>query len=388
MNSQSTRRKRTRTQRFFLFGIAPIFLIAIGFLLYIKLAYGMGTPYPDIGSDNTAATQQLEQLIRLDYPPGNVAVAPNGHVYFNYHPLARPSRFSQATVFEWADGQINPFPSMEMQKEFQGTFGMTIDKQNRIWFFEPASFDFEHTRLWAFDLQTRRKAMFFEFPGKEAQFAQDLRVTADGKHVLLANPGIFRFTASKLYVFSVEDQTFRVALDGSPCIRPEDWLMRTPYGPYRQVWGLINFAVGLDGIEISEDQNWVYLAAMTSSRLCRVPLSSVLDPNLKPADLDQKVEYLGQKPMSDGITTDKAGNVILTDVEHGGLMAFDLASGKASTLVRSQDVLWADGVVTGPEGSLYFTDSAIPAYVGQFAGSPEKSLLEDHRPYYIYRLKH
>ena len=64
-----------------------------------------------------------------------------------YHPLTRPSRFSPATVFEWADRKISPFPSMEMQKEFQGTFGMTIDKQNRIWFIEPASFDFEHTRL-------------------------------------------------------------------------------------------------------------------------------------------------------------------------------------------------------------------------------------------------
>lgn len=388
MNSQSTRRNRTRTQRFFLFGITPMLLIAAGFLLYIKLAYGMGTLYSDIGSDNTEATQHLEQFIRLDYPPGNIAVAPNGHVYFNYHPLTRPNRFSQATVFEWADGKISPFPSMEMQKEFRGTFGMTIDKQNRIWFIEPASFDFEHTRLWAFDLETKQEVAFFEFPGKEAQFAQDLRVTADGKHVLLANPGIFRFTASQLYVFSVEDQTTRVALDGSSCIGPENWLMRTRYGPYRQFAGLINFAVGLDGIEISKDQNWVYLAAMTNSRLCRVPLSAVLDPNLKPSDLDPKVEDLGQKPMSDGITTDKAGNVILTDVEHGGLMAFDLASGKATTLVRSKDVLWADGVVTGPDGSLYFTDSAIPAYIGQFGGLPDTSTLEAHRPYYIYRLRH
>jgi sugar lactone lactonase YvrE len=278
---------------------------------------------------------------------------------------------------------------MEMQKKFQGTFGMTIDKQNRIWFIEPASFDFAHTRLWAFDLQTRQQVLFFEFPGNTAQFAQDLRVTADGKYVLLADTGAFSFTSPKLYVFSVENRTFRVALDGASasCIQAENWLMQTTYGPYRLFWGLVNFSAGLDGIEISEDQNWVYLAPMTSSRLCRVPLSAVLDPNLKPSDLAQKVEDIGKKPFNDGITIDKAGHIILTDVEHGGLMAFDLESKKVSVLVRSKDVIWPDGVVTGPDGSLYFTDSAIPSYIGQFSAAPDKSTLLDHRPYYIYRVR-
>ena len=378
----------TKTLRIILVWVPALLLIAILLLLaFIKFEYGRGTPYPDIGAGNQQAIKQPEPFLRLDYPPGNLAVAPNGHVYFNYHPFAHANRFAEATVFEWADGQISPFPSLAAQKEFRGTFGMTIDQQNRIWFVEPANLDFDHTRLWAFDLQTRRKVLFFEFPGKAAQFAQDLRVTADGKQVLLADTGLFRFTTPKLYVFSIADQTFQVALDSGPCIQPEDWLMQTPYGPHRLAWGLLNFVVGLDGIEISTDQNWVYLAAMTSSRLCRVPLAAVLDPSLNPADLAHKVEDLGQKPMSDGITLDKAGHVILTDVEHGGLMAFDLASKKATTLARSKEIIWADGVVTGPDGALYFTDSAIPAYIGPLAGPPDRSTLQAHQPYTIYRLR-
>lgn len=366
----------------------PLFvLIAIVLLLaFVKFEYGRGTPYRDIGADSQPAAKQPEPFLRLDYPPGNIAVAPNGHVYFNYHPFARPSRFAEATVFEWTDGQISPFPSLAGQKDFRGTFGMTIDQQNRIWFVEPANLDFDHTRLWAFDLQTRQKVFFFEFPGKAAQFAQDLRVTADGKYVLLADPGLFRFTTAKLYLFAVADQSFRVVLDGSPCLRPEDWVMQTPYGPYRLGWGLLNFAVGLDGIEISPDQQWLYLAAMTSSRLCRVPLAAVLDPSLQPAALAQQIEDLGQKPLSDGITIDQTGKVILTDVEHGGLMAFDLTSKKATTLVRSQAIIWADGVVTGPDGALYFTDSAIPAYIGQLTQAPDRSTLQAHQPYSIYRV--
>jgi len=371
----------------FLYGLLSVALIVIiGILAFVKLEYGMGKPYPDIGAKNKEGTAKLEKLIRLDYPPGNLAVAPNGHLYFNYHPIARAGRFTTATVFEWADGKITPFPSMEMQKEFRDTFGMTIDHQNRIWFIEAASFDFPHTRLSAFDLETRKRVEFFEFPEHEAQFAQDLRVTADGRFILLADPGIFRFTDPKLIVYSVRDHSFRTALTGAPCTVAEDWVMETPSGPHRMLWGLINFAVGLDGIEISDDQQWVYLAAMTSSRLCRVPLASVLDSKIDASDVAKKVEYLGKKPMSDGITTDKQGQVILTDVEHGGIMAFDPVSRSIKTLARSHDVIWADGVVTGADNSIYFTDSAVSAYSPPLAMPPERDRLAKLQPYYIYRL--
>jgi hypothetical protein len=38
----------------------------------------------------------LEKLIQMDYPPGNLAVANNGDVYFNYHPLAK----AESSVFK------------------------------------------------------------------------------------------------------------------------------------------------------------------------------------------------------------------------------------------------------------------------------------------------
>ena len=154
------------------------------------------------------------------------------------------------------------------------------------------------------------------------------------------------------------------------------------------LWGLINFAVGLDGIEISPDQTWVYLAPMTSSRLCRVPLASLLDASITPAELATKVEYLGHKPMSDGITTDSAGNIILTDVEHGGVMLLDPNGRNPVTLARARDITWPDGIVTGPDRSIYFTDSAVSAYSTPLAMPPDRSRLARLQPFYIYRLSH
>lgn len=354
------------------------------FITVIKLLYGSGKTYPDIGQKTGVA--RSEKLIGLDFPAGNIAVAANGNVYFNYHPLARPGRFSENTVFEWINGHVTPFPSPEMQKRFRGTFGMAIDKQNRIWLIEPAALDFEKTRIWAFDLVTRQKVHYYEFPKGEAKYSQDLRITPDGKHVLLANPGVFRFTNSTLLVYSLKDHSVRTVLEGGK-MNAENWLMTTNKGKaYRVFFGLLNFAGGLDGIEISQDGKWVYLAPMSGSRLYRISLASVLDESLTPREASKQLEDAGAKPLTDGITVDKNGNVILTDVEHGGLILADPATKKLTTLVRSGDILWADGVATGPDGALYFTDSSIPAYLGQFAAAPEKKVITRHKPYFIYKV--
>jgi hypothetical protein len=364
--------------------VISAFLIFLGL---VKFEYGTGKKYPDLGANLPTESFALEKLIRLDYPPGNLAVATNGDVYFNYHPLAKTERFSPATVFKWSNGKVEPFPSLEAQKDFQGTFGMTIDKQNRIWFIEPAGLDFKHTRVSAFDLNTKKRVEFFEFPKGQAQYAEDIRVTADGKHVILPNPGLFRFTTPSVVVYSVLDHTFYSIKSHNPGLSPEDWIIQTPYGPDRLLWGLINFEVGIDGIEISADQKWLYIASLTHSRLCRAPMSVVLNSSTSSEAFDRSVEDIGQKPMSDGIAIDREGRVILTDVEHGGIMAFNPTTKQLSKLGRSKDIVWPDGVVVGGDDDVYFTDSSITSYMDPLVRPPTKSKLLEHRPYFIYRFK-
>ncbi len=365
--------------------VAVVISAIIVFLAVVKFKYGTGKDYPDLGAKLPTEPFVLEKLIKLEYPPGNLAVAKNGDVYFNYHPNAKADRFSPATVFKWSNGKVEPFPSLEAQKDFQGTFGMTIDKQNRIWFIEPASLYFKHTRVSAFD--TKKRVEFFEFPEAQAKFAEDIRVTSDGKYVVLPNPGLFRFTPSSLVVYSVLNHTFTSIQSDHPCMRPEDWIIQTPYGPDRLLGGLLNFAVGIDGIEISDDQKWLYIASMTNSRLCRVPMSVVLNPATTTGAFNQSIQDIGQKPLSDGITIDHDGRVLMTDVEHGGIMAFDPATHQLSKLGRSKEIVWPDGIVVADDGDVYFTDSSMPSYLDQLVRAPTKAKLMEHRPYFIYRLK-
>lgn len=359
-------------------------VLLIAALLFTKLRYGGGSAYPDVSMAPLIPADQVETLVSLDFPPGNVSVSGDGRIFFAYHPFAQVQRFGVASVYELLGGVPRPFPSAEFQPRYQGVFGMTVDKQDRLWAIEPAGLDHPRSRLIAFDVKTGAVVFEFWFPAGEARFAQDLRVTADGQTVILADTGLFRFTQPALIVFDVAAQTYRKLLGEDASTQPQDWVIRTRDGAHRLGHGLITFSVGLDGIEISRDGQWLYFGAMSHRQLYKVPISALRDEKLSAQDLSGQVVAVGRKPLSDGITVDSQDNVLITDVENGGIARLN-AKGELVTLTKSPQVVWADGVVVAPDGKALFTDSAIPAYIDQLARPPSRRALKAAAPYRIYR---
>lgn len=372
-----------------LLGALGLLLFVALLLVAVRVRFGGGERYPDLSTAPLVAAEAVTPLVKLDYPPGNVAIAADGRTFFNYHPFVKAERFSPATVFELVGGVPKPYPDAAFQARYQGVFGMTADRQGRLWFIEPASIDHERTRLLAFDLRTNQLVFEHWFPPDQARFAQDLRVSPDGQTVYLADTGLFRFTAASLYVLDVGKKSHRRVLATSPTAQPQDWLIHTRFGAHKLGFGLIAFAVGLDGLELSADGAWLYYGAMSHGRLYKVPTAALRDPELSEAELAKQIVELGRKPLSDGITLDAQGRILLTDIEHGGIARLDPAdpAGKLTTLTRSPSVIWADGVVLSPTGDIVFTDSAIPAYVDQLGRPPAHEKLIAHRPYALYRFR-
>jgi sugar lactone lactonase YvrE len=354
-------------------------------LVAVKLRYGGGAQLADRSTAPVLPASALQPLVTLDFPPGNVAVDGDGRVFFAYHPFAKAERFAPATMFELVGGAPRPYPDAAFQARYQGVFGMTVDRQHRLWLIEPASLDHARTRLLMFDLRTNTVALEHWFPEGEARFAQDLRVSPDGATVYLADTGLFRFTSASLIVFDVATRTHRTVLATAAQAQAQDWVIHTRYGAHKLAWGLVTFEVGLDGIELSPDGAWLTFGAMSNDQLYKVPTAALRDRSTTDAELAHQIVALGPKPLSDGITLDRDGAVVLTDIEHGGLARLD-ARGALVTLVRSPDVVWADGVVMAPDGALLVTDSAIPAYIDPLGRPPSLERLAAGRPYRIYRV--
>lgn len=361
-------------------------------LLAIRLVYGGGSPYIDLAAAPVLESAAVERLGSLGFPAGNVTASPDGRIFVNIHPFVQAERFTDAYLFELVDGQPVPYPNQPAQAHLRHVFGMNVDGQGRLWAISPATLDRDQTRIQAFDLATGTRIVDHTFAEGVARFSQDLRVTPDGKAIILADTGAFQFTEASLVVVDLETMAARSILKGHPSTQPQDWMIRTGEGNHTIGWGLITFSVGVDGIAISPDGQFLYYATMSHDTLYRLPLPAVLDPSLAADKLAAQIEVVGEKPLSDGIETTADGEVLLTDIEHGAIVGIR-PNGERRTLVRlgHDTISWTDGVAVGPNGEVYFTDSEIPSYLDPLLRPPTREVLSKRAPHvavYQFKLPH
>jgi sugar lactone lactonase YvrE len=145
--------------------------------------------------------------------------------------------------------------------------------------------------------------------------------------------------------------------------------------------GVVALQTGLDGIVLSQDDRWLYYAAMSHDTLYRVPTADLGNPALSGEALAARVEAVGKKPLSDGLGIDAEDNVLVTDVEHGAIVRV-ARSGAPATLVKTPRIRWADGMTFGPDGWLYIADSDIPDQMLQ-----SKAHIREHAPYHVWRIR-
>jgi sugar lactone lactonase YvrE len=351
-------------------------------LLVLKLAYGGGESFPHVGTEPVLPASAV-RAIELPLPPGCVAVSAEGRVFFDTHPFAAPGRLGVPKLFELVDGTPRPWPSEAAQDLLVAPFGITTDGHGRLWLTEPATLDRSATRLLAFDLATGELAFEHVLPDGVARFAQDLRVSPDGRQVVLADTGAFAFTDGQLVVFDVAARAVVRTLKDERLNRQPYVIRRFDGETHAIAYGLITFQVGVDGITFSPDGRSLYFATMSHDTLYRVPADLLLDPAASDERVRGAIEAVGRKPQSDGIAAAADGRIIVTAVEDGGLVEVS-PDGKLRTLTASPDVKWADGVAIGPNGTVWFTDSAIPAYLQPLLTPPSGEVLRDAGPYHLY----
>lgn len=379
MNFPSLLRTLRRTLLLFIAAFALV-------LIFIKLRYGGGAIYPDVNTPPLVAQAAVQTLIELELPPGNVTSSRDGRIFFNTHPFTQSHRFTDAFLFELVDGVKRPYPDAASQVDARFVFGMTVDAQNRLWLTAPATLDRSRTRIQAYDLGSNRRVVDHELEPGVGRFAQDLRVSSDGRTLFLADTGALRFTHAALLVVDVASWSVREVLAHDPSTQPQDWVMRarSAQGPHRIGFGLLTFQIGVDGIALSKDGTWLYYGTMTHDALYRIRTEHLLDARLSPSELASRVERVGKKPMSDGIETTDDGSVLLTDLENGSVVRIT-PDGQLTTLMRDPRIVWSDGVNVTANGDVLLTDSSIPTYFDQLMRPPSLERLRAAKPYRLYR---
>lgn len=144
----------------------------------------------------------------------------------------------------------------------------------------------------------------------------------------------------------------RRVLEGSQYTSPEDIDM--VIDNHTVTLGGNPARVGVNPITIDNQHEWVYFAPMTGTSLYRVRTKDLLNHTLSDKALAKKVQRYGDKPISDGITMDSAGNVYVTAITQNSI-GVTRPNGKYETLYQDKTISWPDGFAVGPNNSVYFT---------------------------------
>lgn len=358
-----------------------LLIVGVAGAIALRARYGPGAPYPDLTSAPTLGVDALEEVLSYPEPVGNVAVSADGRVFFTVHPEARPQGNK---LLEWVDDAAEPYPNGTAQPHlFDTVLGVVVDRQNRLWTIDHGNHGFRNARLLGFDLASNELIHDHEFHDSVAptgSMLQDLQVSADGKTILIADASIWRKEPA-IVVYDTEARSARRVIESHPSVSPQDYVIRTARRDMTYLGGLVSLKGGIDGLALDADNEWLYYGAINQSGLFRVPLAALLDPSLPDRQIANQIERFADKPMSDGLSADLAGNIYITDVEHGAVLAVDPA-GRLTTLVKSPRVRWADDLSFDADGWLYLADSAIPELVLRTTEH-----IEQQGPYFIYRFR-
>lgn len=280
-------------------------------------------------------------------PPANIAATKEGRIFLSTHQAyGSPYKLLEITK----DGQFLPYPNEQLSKAMFSVLGVVADTKGILWFLD-TRWDHHSSRVIGWD--TKKEALYREIYISRphiggAYILNDLAVDRKNNAIYITDTADAENSA--LLVVDITTGKVRRVLSGSPFTTPEDKDMVIegkvlPFGEGAA-------RIGVNPITIDPKNEWVYFAPMTSEALYRVQTKDLLDDRLSEAELRKRVERFADKPMSDGITIDKVGNVYISDITNNALGVVT-AKGEYKQLFQDPRLAWVEGFANdGKRGML------------------------------------
>ena len=311
------------------------------------------------------AVGTLEEVAQLPIRPGNVTATRSGRVFATVHPLDKPSGLQLIEITgsdsyrPWPDASVQSDERNKGDDRLDTPLGIAQDNIGRLWVTD-MGLNLGKSRIWGFDIATGKRLHKIELPADIAPkgaFVQDLAVDAEKGWIYLADiapPGLIAVN-----IASGEARRF----DKHPSLQAEPQAVMKVDNQITHFGGK-PASVGANPITLSRDGKTLYFGAMNGTHWYSVPSRLLREGSH--AQIATAIRSVGNKPVSDGATTDDAGNHFFTNLNENGIDRLS-PQGKLTPLVRDARLHWPDNAQFGPDAWLYISANQLhltPAFTG------------------------
>ena len=187
-----------------------------------------------------------------------------------------------------------------------------------------------------------------------------------------------------LIVVDLASGLCRRVLQGAACLRPDAAVPLPPSAVSgRAIRRLDGTTVvprcGVESLCIDRKGEWLYLAALQSRAVHRVPCAKLREASVKAEELAAAVERYAEAPPVLSLAIDVKGNLYVGDPVGRSIGIIEVKERQYRPLVADARLLWPEGLTFGNDGKLYFFSPAkSPSTLG--AGRAPISLFRTRTP--------
>ena len=312
------------------------------------------------------------------FPPGNIAIVPSGRTFLSIHGFyGQPTKVVELLK----SGSVRPYPNQAWQSgsasSINSVLGVRGDQNGILWMLDTAS-DTQSARLIGWDTKAEQlhQVVYLSAPiSAEDSFFNDIAIDTKHNFAYLAD------TTKEGALVSVNLSTGEAKrlIAGSRFTQAED--IDLVIDGEALTMGGNPVRLGADPITISTDFETLYFGALSGTKFYAVPTKTLRDFSLSDEQIEAEVSVYGNKPISDGATIDKAGNIYLGEMGKNAI-GVTRPDGTYSRIMQDPKIEWADGFAVGADGYLYATLNQLQ-YSPPLNGGVDKSTGE----YHIIRFK-
>jgi len=320
----------------------------------------------------------LELVKRFDHQVTGVTVSEDNRIFVNFPRWTEDTAVSVAELKQ--DGSVVAYPDEEWnawrnarkdevspEDHWVCVQSIVADGRGSLWVLDPAAPAQAHmvsggAKLVQIDLASNkavRTVAFDEDAAPQGSYLNDVRFSSDGKYAYITDSGV---VGAILVVDLAADKTVRL-LDSHPSTRMKKGLNVKADGDVLRRPDGRGVEFSADGIELSNDGEYLYWQAIKGDTLYRIATKVLIEQGLQGQDVGDAVEEYGINGVNDGLIIPKGGNtMLLTSVQDDAIKARDLDAGpgaEARLLVQDERLRWPDTFTQGPDGAVYVTSSHI-----------------------------